>query len=181
MSAVPNLLRGTRFGQHAKKPKKPKKYRHKIPQTTTYQQPTTSQYRRSRSLRESIINNQSSIINKKTTPPLSRRRHDDAETIDHPQSTTESPKPPSILPILPPNKTPSAQNKPNRQNPKTDQTSYTTKSYTNIPPRQDRKNKPNQTQSPRPRTRHDIRYTTYNIERSPDSSGMPHRDTKQQT
>ena len=38
------------------------------------------------------------------------------------------------------------QNKPNLQNPETNPTSYTTKTYTNIPLPSARKNKPNQTQ-----------------------------------
>jgi len=58
----------------------------------------------------------------------------------------EPPNPP-ILPNLPENYNVIMQNKPNPQKPKTTATPYATNLYTNIPPRQDRKNKPNQTQS----------------------------------
>jgi len=59
------------------------------------------------------------------------------------QNKTPEPK----HPILTHNNDPSAQNKPNSQNPKTNATSYATKSYANIPLRSARKNKPKQTQS----------------------------------
>ena len=82
------------------------------------------------------------------TPPFSRRRNDDAQTTDHQQSTTESPKTQRILPILPPNQPTSAQNKPNPKNPKNNPTSYTPKTYANIPLPKNQKNKPKQTQFP---------------------------------
>ena len=80
------------------------------------------------------------------TPPFSRRRNDDAQTTDHQQSTTESPKNQRILPILPPNQLSSAQNKPHPKNAKNNPTSYTPKSYNNIQLPKSQKNKPNQTQ-----------------------------------
>ena len=80
------------------------------------------------------------------------------------------------------------------QIPEINPTCYPTKTYPNIPLRSAPKNKPNQTQYSsayeavaakplaklvprRAGTKYDIRIFKSNIERSPDSSGMPHRDT----
>jgi len=79
------------------------------------------------------------------TPTFNRRRHGDAETTDHPQSPTESPKPQQILPILPPNQPPSTQNKPNPKNQKNNTTPATANNYNQEPLRREKTNpnKPN--------------------------------------
>jgi len=55
-----------------------------------------------------------------------------------------------------------AQNKPNFQNAEITVTSYAKKTYPNIPLRSARKNKPNQTQSPRLLTKRDFLFETTN-------------------
>jgi len=55
-----------------------------------------------------------------------------------------------------------AQNKPNPQNPRINATAYTAKLYKKKPPHRTQKNKPKQTQSPRPvGTTYDMPHTTY--------------------
>jgi hypothetical protein len=72
----------------------------------------------------------------------------------------------SILPILVPlslrGHEPFAQNKPNPQNAKNNPTPCKPKTYTNMPPRASRKNKPNQTQSRRAGTKHNPNFYTPN-------------------
>jgi hypothetical protein len=112
--------------------------------------------------------------NKTPSPPFSRRRNDDAETIDHPQSPTESPKPQLILPILPPNQPPSAQNKPNSSKPKINATSFSTKSYERIRPHPDSKKQTQTNPIPVPDK---IRHTTLSVTKSRCTSGYDIRNT----
>ena len=137
------------------------------------------------------LNNKSSIVNIENppAPPSNRRRHDDAETIDHPQSPTEPPKPQTSTPRTQDDiRHPTYEirkNEPNSQNPETAATNCATKSYNNIPLHPPQENEPNRTQfiAAKPPAkpeqtqfpRHDIRHPTSDI-RTNDPHAARHKD-----
>ena len=85
-------------------------------------------------------------------PPVTTERNNTPAPVPPTRVTPQNPSPkPPILPSLPRIHGAIAQNKPNFQNPKTTAISFATMSYTNIPSRPARKNKPNQTQFQTPR------------------------------
>ena len=69
-----------------------------------------------------------------------------------------------------------AQNKPNSKKPKTNATSYVTKTYNNIQPRPTQKNKPNQTQFPGANMRQQARSVSAGV--SPKTEPSPIRNTR---